>query len=181
MNRYIVLLRGINVSGKNLISMDSLKNCFDSNGFSVEHTYLQSGNVVLKHEESDVAVLENQLTELIKSSFQMQVPCLIRTAEEWEQMFDQNPYVGKRNYDADKLFATFLQQTCDPDKVITLDFKQDPSEEFEYWDKTIFLYCPNGYGRTKLTNTNFERKLKTSATTRNWKTVEALLQLVKKN
>jgi uncharacterized protein (DUF1697 family) len=176
MNQYVVLLRGINVSGKNVLAIDALKKCLDNHGYSVEHIYLQSGNVIIRHESSDAVNLEENLTTLLSESFQMQIPCLLRTAEEWEEMIENNPYIGKRSYDADKIFATFLQQPCDPDKVITLDFKQDPSEEFEYFDKTVYLYCPNGYGRTKLTNSNFERKLKTQATTRNWKTVQLWVQ-----
>jgi uncharacterized protein (DUF1697 family) len=50
-------------------------------------------------------------------------------------------------------------------------------DEFQVFDKEIYLFCPNGYGRTKFSNSFFERKLSVSATTRNWKTVKALFEI----
>ena len=62
----------------------------------------------------------------------------------------------------------------------TLDkFIKEDNEIFVIKDREIYLYCPNGYGRTKLNNQTFERKLKTTATTRNWKTVQAILEIAK--
>ena len=81
------------------------------------------------------------------------------------------------NKDLSRLHVTMLAEVPDPDKVIKIE--KDPFLPDEFWvsGKEVYLFCPNGYGRTKLTNTFFETRLKTNATTRNWKTIQTLLQL----
>jgi uncharacterized protein (DUF1697 family) len=54
------------------------------------------------------------------------------------------------------------------------------SDRFKIREKEIYLYCPNGYGTSKLSNNFFERKFKVTATTRNWKTVNKLVELAEK-
>ena len=56
---------------------------------------------------------------------------------------------------------------------------QDEADKFEIRGKEVYLFCPNGYGRTRFSNTFFEKKLGVVATTRNWKTVAALAAMVK--
>lgn len=60
-----------------------------------------------------------------------------------------------------------------------LDIIKDENEKFEINGREIYLYLPDGYAKTKLTNNIFEKKLKNIATTRNWKTTNKLLDLVK--
>jgi uncharacterized protein (DUF1697 family) len=75
------------------------------------------------------------------------------------------------------LHVTFL--VADPKEVDfeLIESKKSPGEEIVLIKKTVYLYCPHGYGRTKLTNNFLETKLRVGATTRNWKTVNELLKI----
>jgi uncharacterized protein (DUF1697 family) len=176
MNTYISLLRGINVSGHNMISMPDLKKLYESLGFKNVVTYLQSGNVIFDSALKDIPKLSSQIELQIKKIFNFSVPVIIRDKNDLHLVISSNPYVKKKKNPVN-LYVTFLQSAFPP-----FDFKPVPaasieSDEFMMIDKEIFLYCPNGYGRTKLNNNFFERKLTLNATTRNWNSVKALYKL----
>ena len=76
---------------------------------------------------------------------------------------------------------TFLLDVPDPKVILNLDITKDENEKFEVSNREAYLYCPNGYAKTKLKNNVFEKKLNTVATTRNWKTTNKLLELSKLN
>ncbi len=177
MNTYISILRGINVSGKNIIKMEALRNACNTNGFSDIKTYIQSGNIVFKYKKTSPQKLASSLSTLIKKEFNCEVPVLVLELTNIETVLTNNPFLGKRNEDEKNLHVTFLEET--PDKTLVgeisnINFEPD---EFKLIDKTVYLHCPNGYGNTRLNNTFFEKKLKTTATTRNWKTINELLKL----
>ena len=99
----------------------------------------------------------------------------------FQQIIDSNPFLYQRNENPEKLHVTFLSDTPSESALSNLPVPADPkgsgagkADEFMVYDKEIYLFCPNGYGRTKISNSFFERKLSVSATTRNWKTVNAL-------
>ena len=171
---YICLLRGINVSGKRKVQMTELKRLFESLGFSQVHTYIQSGNVVFECQNPNVKSLQIQITDAIAPQFGFEVPTIILTCDELNRCIDNTPFGG---YDINVLHVTFLSDIPTNYSLETLNKAKDIKEDFVIIDKAIYLYCPNGYGRTKLTNTFFEKKLGVLATTRNWKTVLALAEL----
>ena len=174
MNTYISMLRGINVSGHNKIKMEELKNLYETLGFSNVQTYIQSGNVVFKSSDTNISKLINKIEQKIKKSFSFYVPVLIRTKNDLQKLIANNPFTKK---DSSKLYITFLSDTPIQSAVDEITKIKDISEEFIISGKEIYLFYPNGYGKSKLTNNYFERKLKLSATTRNWKTVNKLLEL----
>jgi len=88
-----------------------------------------------------------------------------------------NPLLKEQNIDAEKLHVTFLEKVADPAKADSIKSTGYSPDKFIITGKEIFLYCPNGYGITKLSNNFFEKKLKVKATTRNWKAVNKLLEL----
>jgi uncharacterized protein (DUF1697 family) len=103
---------------------------------------------------------------------------LIRTQRELETIIENNPLIDSAGVRPDKLHVTFLSDTPDETVTSTLDIKLDQGEKFVIVDTEVYLYCPNGYARTKLNNAMFETKLKTAAT-RNWKTINKLLVISK--
>jgi uncharacterized protein (DUF1697 family) len=177
MQTYICLLRGINVSGKNLIKMDALKQLFLKLGYGNVATYIQSGNVIFASKSKDVIKLQNEIYEKIYEEFRLKIPILIISKLAIESAIANNIFVNNRSEDALKLHVTFLSQqplAVDIAQIMEENYNDD---EFIFVDKCIYLFCPHGYGNTKLTNTFFEKKLKVSCTTRNWKTVNELNRL----
>jgi uncharacterized protein (DUF1697 family) len=170
------MLRGINVTGHNKISMADLKNLYESLDFHNVVTYVQSGNVIFDSAKQDESKLSSLIETQIKKSFGLSVPVLIRNKNDLQRIISGNLFV-KRKEDPAKLHITFLNNSPAPSDLNKLSLPPNETDEFIFKDKEIFLFCPNGYGRTKLTNNFFEKKLNVIATTRNWNTVNALFKL----
>ena len=173
--RYIALLRGINVGGQKKIKMIDLKNMFESLRFKNVKTYIQSGNVIFDYQSIDIINLTNQIENKITETFGFSVKTLIFTEEEIRNIVNNNPFVKEPNIELDKLHVIFLLDIPDPSTVMLLDIRKEENEKFLIISKVVYLYCPNGYGKTKLNNFMFEKKLKTVATTRNWKTLNNIV------
>ncbi len=168
------MLRGVNVSNNKLAMADLRALLTDLGGEDVR-TYLQSGNAVFGHATADVAELaqsiENGLAELGVSS-----KVLLRTSEQLAATLAGNPFL-ERESDPAKLHVTFLAEEPAADRVQRLQAPAGETATFQLADQEVYLHCPDGYGRTKLTNSFFESRLATVATTRNWRTVTALAEL----
>jgi len=160
--------------------MADLRAMLEAMNFANVQTYIQSGNVILETEEMPDTELAERIKAQIKTTFDYDVPTLALRVGEWREIFDNNPFLQKRNKDITKLHVTILTDSPDIELVDAIKDFQHKADEFQIIGKKIYLFCPDGYGRTKLTNTFFERKLKVSATTRNWKTVTKLVELTDK-
>ena len=168
--RYISILRGINVAGKRL------KNLYEKLGCKNISTYIQSGNVIFESCEENIEKYQNIIKNAIEKAFGFDVPVLIKRNDEIENIIHNNPFTDK---ELSKVHVTFLSDIPDIFPLEEIHNTKDISEEFFIRGKEIYLYCPKGYGRSKLTNNFFERKLKVSATTRNWKTLKTLSEMAK--
>jgi uncharacterized protein (DUF1697 family) len=178
MDTYISILRGINVSGHNMIRMDALKKLYEDIGFKQVQTYIQSGNVLFREKKTDGWILGKTIAEKIAELFGFTVPVLVKELSELETVLAGNPFINERKSDIKSLHVTFLSRVPEPSFVEKLAV-QAGNDEFIIAGNVIYLYCPDGYGRTKLTNTFFENKLKIVATTRNWKTIIELVNLAR--
>lgn len=177
--KYIALLRGINVGGKKSIKMTDLNTLFQALGFNNVKTYIQSGNVVFDYETTDTTKIADKIKLKINETFCYEVETIIRTEEELINIINNNPFIKEDNIEVDKLYVTLLSNLPQQTLLDSLELKKEEDEKFAILGRTIYLYCPNGYGNTKLNNTMFEKKLKTVATTRNLKTINKLLEMVK--
>lgn len=179
MTTYIAFLRGINVSGHNKIKMIELKQLFIDIGFSEITTYIQSGNVVFKTTEKNTSKIAQSIINAIQQQFGYSIKVLILTKIALSQIYNSNPFIERNNeIDISKLCVTLLDNIPTPEGVNLLEgINTNTTDEFLVKDKTVYLNCPNGFGKTKLTNNLFERKLKVNATTRNWKTITKLIEL----
>ncbi|HEX3012892.1 MAG TPA: DUF1697 domain-containing protein [Methanobacterium sp.] len=175
--KYIALLRGINVGRNKRIKMADLIKVFESLGFKNVKTYVQSGNVIFEHDSNDAAEIAESIERKISQTFPFSVNVIIRTKDEVENVVKGNPFIGRVGIELDKLHVIFLTDMPDPKDVLNLDINKDENEEFEVIGREVYIYCPEGYARTKLKNDIFEKKLNTAATTRNWKTTSKLLEL----
>jgi uncharacterized protein (DUF1697 family) len=177
MNTYISILRGINVSGHKMIKMDALRKLYETLGFKNVRTYIQSGNVIFESKPAKHAELEKKIAQKIRADFGFEVPVLVRTHDEMEAVIQNNPFLKKRNEDPAKLHVTFLSAA--PNAAIIADIQKGSwaSDQFSVRDTHVYLFCPDGYGNTKLHTNFFESKLKLTATTRNWKTILELTRM----
>ena len=178
MGKFIALLRGINVSGQKQIKMSDLKILFEELNFTNVQTYIQSGNVIFSAKEKSIQKLEDKIASGIKRKFDFNVQVVVITPEEIEYVLKSNPFI-KRKKDADKLYVTFLGNNPSDENIKRLNNIDYSPEEYIIDGRYIYLFVPNGYGKAKLNNNFFENKLKVSATTRNWKSVNQLFELSK--
>ena len=178
MQTFISILRGINVSGQKKILMADLKKLYESLKFSEVKTYIQSGNVVFESDSkiSDIQ-LARKIEKAISTKYKFEVPVIIRTKEELEKILSQNSFTKEKSIDLKKLHVTLLSETPDREKMEQIKEVDFSPDQFIIKGKEIYLHIPNSYGETKLSNKFFENKLKVSATTRNWNTVNKLLEL----
>jgi uncharacterized protein (DUF1697 family) len=172
---FVALLRGVNVGGKNRVPMAALAKLFTSAGCENVRTFIQSGNVVFDAKPAVFARLPDALERSFATAFGFPTPIVMRSARELAAVVAANPYKGHE----DSLHVTFLAARPKPAAIATLDPSRSPGDEFAVVGREIFLHCPNGIGRTKLSNDYFDRKLATTGTVRNWRTVTKLLELTR--
>jgi len=178
MNTFISMLRGINVSGQKKIRMADLRSLYGSLGLVDAQTYVQSGNVIFDSLERNVEKLRQTIETQIEVTFGFFAPVLIRSGDDFRHLIGSKPFAKERSEEPTKVMVTFLYERPDQSKLNDLSVPENDTCEFIVGEQEIFLFCPGGYGRTKLSNTFFERKLGVIATTRNWKTVNTLFQMV---
>lgn len=180
MPSFISLLRGVNVSGHNMIKMPELKLLFDSLGFRGVTTYIQSGNVVFQSDKGEPTSVETRIERAVEKKFGLTVSVIIRQASDLDKVIKNSPFRGD-NIDESRLYVTFLKDKPAPALVKALQPAAAKSnDQYKILGREIYLYCPNGYGKTLLSNTFFEKQLKLVATTRNWKTVTTLHAMASK-
>ena len=177
MKTYIALLRGINVGGHKKIKMADLRDQLGELELTHIRTYIQSGNIIFQSDEADSVVWTYKIREHIASHYPFTVPVQVWPLADWQRIQAHNPYLPEWEADSTKLHVTLLSETPEEPRLSDLSQVHFPPDSFIYTDRVLYLCCPNGYGRTKLTNSFWERRLGVEATTRNWKTVNKLLGL----
>jgi uncharacterized protein (DUF1697 family) len=176
MTTYIAMLRGINVSGHKIIKMERLRTVFEDVGFANVKTYVQSGNVVFETGEPP-AGLAAKIERTILNEFGFDVPVLTKSSKELQEIVKRNPFVKDAAIDQTKLHVTFLSDDPPRNALELLQPLAVGAEQARLVSRAVYLYCPNGYGNTKLNNTALEKKLSCRATTRNWATTNKLLEM----
>ncbi len=177
MTTYISILRGINVRGQNMIKMEALKKMYVDLGFQKVQTYIQSGNVIFISPETNAREIELVISKQIALDFGYVVPVIVLSVGELKAIVEANPFVNTSLKDPSLLHVTFLANKPAPFDEAEINSKILDNEAFVVTSNAVYLYCPAGYGITRLSNTFLEKKLKVSATTRNWKTTTELLKL----
>ncbi len=171
------MLRGINVSGQKKIIMADLKVLYEGLGFDNVMTYIQSGNVIFHSKTKSIAVLSKKIAGAIEEQYGFTVPITIRTRDKLKKLISGNPFMTRHNVDISKLYVTFLGTRPTASQIISVESVDSKGDECSFSGSEIFLYCPGGYGKTRLNNNYFEARLKQPATTRNWKTVNTLYEM----
>ena len=173
---YIAMLRGINVGGHKIVSMERLRELFAGLGFGPVRTYVQSGNVIFKAGRNPAA-MSKKIEAAMERDFGFSVSLVLRTSEEMRQVLQSNPFLRQEDVDITKLHVTFLSGAPTQSALEKVNGLSSGPDKFSCSGEEVYLYCPGGYGRTKLSTNALERALALRATTRNWKTVNQLYQM----
>lgn len=168
MKTYIILLRGVNVGGKNILPMKELTALLERNGFENVNTYIQSGNVVLQSEKRPSTEIE----KLIASKFGFEPKVLVLEQSEFDSAIKNNPFSPT---DGKSAHFYFCRNQPKPN-IMKLKKLLAESEEYQLNGNVFYLYAPNGIGRSKLV-ANIESCLGVPATGRNLNTVRKLEQM----
>jgi uncharacterized protein (DUF1697 family) len=178
MTTYIALLRGINVSGHNLIKMTELKRMFEAMGFARVQTFIQSGNVLFASDD-DAGSLCARIEQEITAVFGMTVPVVLRTAAELERMINACPFAADALPEGERIYVTLLADEPAQEGIDRLQASATGVDEFRIVGREIYILYRQPVHLSKLMNNLTERKLGTTATTRNWQTINKLAVLTR--
>ena len=173
----IALLRGVNVGGHNKIKMEDLREICASLNLRDARTYVQSGNIVFQTIEKDLVKLSRRIEAAIEADHGFRPSVICRTTAEMKAAAARNPFSARTDLEPSKLAVCFL--TGEPSNMARarlLQIKAEP-EELRIGRHELFIYFPNGMGRSKLSMAAVERVIQTPMTTRNWNTVTKLIEM----
>ena len=179
MSTYICLLRGINVSGQKKIKMAELKASFETIGFTDVITYIQSGNIVFKTDHKNAKKLEKTIHQMLLDNFGFDLTVIVLNPKEMQYVVSNNPFEKDVTKDPKKFYIVFLQEQPKQDNIDHLATYDYTPEQYILERQIIYYYAANGAGNAKMNNNFFENKLKVKASTRNWRTVNKLVDLSK--
>lgn len=174
------MLRGVNVGGHNKIKMDALRALYESMKLREAQTYVQSGNVIFRTDERDIARLTKRIEDGIERKLRFRPDVILRTATEMREVIARNPFAKRRGIEPSKLLVSFL--ASDPGAEAREKVRQmkcDP-EELRIEGREMHIYFPNGVGHSKLSLVRLEKTLKTPGTARNWNSVTKMLEMAEK-
>lgn len=177
MTTHLALLRGINVSGHNMMKMETLKTMLENIGFTNVRTYLQSGNVFVDTEEESTSKVGFMIKQEIFKVFGHEVPTIVITKEDLELCFKNSPYLKEKDIDTKKLYVAFVSTVLKSENINDLKISQFKPDEASIDGNRIFIKYAVGAGKTRLEGKYIEKKLNVVVTLRNWNTVTNLLKM----
>ncbi|MDR7211978.1 DUF1697 domain-containing protein [Flavobacterium piscis] len=177
MTTHLALLRGINVSGHNMIKMEALKTMLENIGFSNVRTYVQSGNVFVDSEEESESKVGFMIKQEIFKVFGHDVPAVVIAKTDLEKCFKNNPFLKVKEVDTKKLYVAFISVALKSENINDLKISQFKPDEASIDENRIFIKYAVGAGKTRFDQKYIEKKLNVTATIRNWNTVTNLLKM----
>ena len=172
--RYLVMPRGINVGSRNRVPMAELRSKLTEAGYVDPVTILQSGNVILTSGCTDVAALSFSLEKLIADEFGVNVPCLTRTAEQVEAVFELNPLRSVAD-DGSRYLVNFLSEEPSAEAVRSLLAVHSEPEVIHVEGSEVYVWTPEGVKAMRLSYSYLERHFGLVATARNWNTLKKIV------
>lgn len=176
--KYAALLRGINVGGAKKVPMAELREVLTELGLTGVQTYLQSGNAVFTSPEKDPAALARELERAIEARFGFRVACLVVDGQYLRAVAEACPFPAAE-LEGKQLHATFLSAQPGEERFTSIDGPSFLPEEYRIGDRVVYLYAPDGLGRSKLGEALHKPSVfkGIDATSRNWNTVVKLVEL----
>ncbi|MCC6321195.1 MAG: DUF1697 domain-containing protein [Phycisphaerales bacterium] len=173
----IALIRGINVGGKNILPMASLRVLCERIGFEDVRTHIQSGNVVFRVGTREVAAAAARLEQIIEADRGFRPRVVVRSIEEWARAIEANPFAARRGVEPGRMLIMFLDGKPTPAAARSLAGVKRVSEELELIGREVHLYFPDGVGKSKLSLAAVEKALGAAGTARNWNTIVKLREM----
>ncbi|HEX2967900.1 MAG TPA: DUF1697 domain-containing protein [Bacteroidales bacterium] len=180
MATFIAMLRGVNMTGHNSIKMTDLAGLFRKIGYHDAETYIQSGNIVFSCKNGNSEEISSGIRKAILTEFNHDIAVITRTPEEMKKIISLNPFLEEPAFDPSKMAVLFLELGPSDEQKLKVAGIDYPPDKFHINESEIYVYCPNGFGRTKLYTNFFENKMKVIGTSRNWTTVNKLLEMAEK-
>ena len=177
MTTHLALLRGINVSGHNMLKMDALKATLENIDFQNVQTYIQSGNVFVDSEEENPSKVGFQIKQEIFKVFGHEVPVVVIDKQDLEACYKNNPFLKEKEVDTKKLYVAFVSIALQSTSINDLKMSQVKPDEAHIDESRIYIKYDVGAGKTRFDQKYIEKKLNVTATIRNWNTVTQLLKM----
>jgi uncharacterized protein (DUF1697 family) len=178
MTTYAALLRGINVGGNKKLPMAELRTLMTGLGYDSVRTYLQSGQAAFASAHGDADSLAAELAKAIEERFGFSVDVLVRDHAYLRAVVEACPFPAAE-LAAKQLHVTYLSAPVAAERYADIDPAGHLPEEFRLGDRALYLYAPDGLGRSKLAEALSRPRMHKGliATTRNWNTVVKLVEL----
>ncbi len=173
----ISMLRGINVGGHNIIKMDALRELYASLEFEDPQTYVQSGNVIFRSSQANLGKIAKRIQEAIEKTFKCRPEIILRTADDLRTVIKKNPFAKRPNIEPARLLVSFLASDPGDQARETLRRQKFSPEEMHIATRELYIYFPNGMGKSKLPWSSLDKILHTPATGRNWNSVNKMLEI----
>ncbi|MFT3904813.1 MAG: DUF1697 domain-containing protein [Steroidobacteraceae bacterium] len=178
MSQYLALLRAVNVGGHARIGMAPLCALFAELQLTQPRSLLQTGNVVFSCRSTGTATLERRLEAAVADRFGVQTAILVRSAVQWQQSIAANPFAAEARDDPAHLVLMPLCEAPKAAAIAALQAAIPGHERMMCRGRDLYLYYPDGIGRSKLTSALIEKRLATQGTGRNWNTTLKLASLL---
>jgi len=172
---YISFLKGINVGGHHKVDMKDLKKIYEQAGYSNVMTYLNTGNVIF--DSDDNRDLIGKIKSLISEKYDFDISVMVLTEADLVELVAS--YQFEIDEKKNRYVTLFSNQVNEKLENMILLSKRE-SDQFQIHETHLNLYVPEGYGKSKLTNSFIEKHSGVSCTTRNMNTMEKLLSIIDK-
>lgn len=172
MAAWLALFRGINVGGKHLVIMKTLLEKMQEAGCQQTQSYIQSGNVVFTHAETDKNTLSELLSDIVASHFGFRPKVLVLSAADFNHVVANNPF-QVADEQGKNLYVFFLETPAHSADLALLDTFKAASEQYHLQDEAFYLYAPEGVGRSTLVS-KVDKCLGVVSTARNLNTLKRI-------
>lgn len=178
-SRFVVLLRGINVGGRNKVPMAELRDALGrpEHEFEAISTYIQSGNIVLDAPERNEAEVVTTVHDVVADRFGLDIAVVARAARIWPEILAANPFPDGEA-DPKRLHVFLCDVAPDAERLDDFDPARFEPDRFEADGRQLYVWYKQGAGTSKLTGAVLERKLGVTATARNWATILTLSDML---
>lgn len=174
---FISMLRGVNVGGHNRIKMDALCALYESLKLEGAKSYVQSGNVIFRTKEKNATALAKKIQDGIERKFGFRPAVILRTPEDLRKSIAASPFLRREGLEPGKILVTFLASEPGPEAGAALESLKKHPEELHLKGRELYIYFPDGAGKSKLPWSSVEKLLKTTGTARNWNSVTRMLAI----
>lgn len=173
----ISMLRGVNLGPHNRIKMEDLRSLYQSLGLEDPRTYVQSGNVIFRTKEKNLVQLAKKIQDAIEKKCKCRPEVILRTVDEMRKAIAATPFSDRPHLEPGKILVTFLAAAPPGEAHANLAKFKDYPEELHLKDRELYIYFPNGAGKSKLPWSSVEKLFKVTGTARNWNSVTKMLAM----